>query len=161
LTKAEKDIAVRMHGIMRRLVHQHVKALSLPGPESDMTRTQLSALFQIGRSGTTAMGSLAEELDIAPGSLTGIVDRLIEKGFVRRDRDTGDRRKVVVALTPQGVEAFAQFQEAEGRFTEKMFSLLSPEEGDTLVRLMERLVGGLETAGGAAPPADDSRPARS
>jgi DNA-binding MarR family transcriptional regulator len=150
-----------MQAVMHRLVHQHAKALSMPGPESDMTRTQLTTLFRIGRDATTTMGTLADELDIAPGSLTGIVDRLIEKGFVRRDRDAADRRKVVVALSDQGLAAFSQFQLAEGRFTEKMFSLLTPEEGTILVGLMERLVGGMEAGGGSGPRAAGGRPDRS
>jgi DNA-binding MarR family transcriptional regulator len=141
-----------MHAVMRRLVHLHLRALTLPGPESDLTRGQMATLLQIGRKKTITMGSLAEEVAIAPGSLTGIMDRLLEKDLVRRERDTGDRRKVVVALSPRGREVFTHFEEAEGRFTETMFSLLSPEEGETLVSLMDRLVTGMEAGGPPKPP---------
>lgn len=158
VNRADLDIAVRMHAVMRRLVHHHLKALSLPGPESDLTRGQMSVLLQIGRSGSTTMGALAEVIDIAPGSLTGIMDRLIEKDLVRRERDTGDRRKVVVSLSPRGREVFAQFEEAEGRFTSMMFSFLTPQEGETLVDLMERLVGGLEGKGAPKGPPPSKAP---
>jgi DNA-binding MarR family transcriptional regulator len=42
------------------------------------------------------MGQLAEQTGLTTGAITGLVDRLEKVGFVRRDRDPSDRRKVVI-----------------------------------------------------------------
>ncbi|MHC4778559.1 MAG: MarR family winged helix-turn-helix transcriptional regulator [Planctomycetota bacterium] len=139
-----KEIAMRMNDVMRRMVHHHIRALSLPDPDTDLTRAQMATVVQIGREEQTTMGSLAEGLGIAPGSLTGVVDRLIEKNLVKRERDQADRRRVVVALSSGGKKVFERFQEGAARFADSLFSLLSPQESETLLNLMERLVKGME-----------------
>ncbi|MHC4600759.1 MAG: MarR family winged helix-turn-helix transcriptional regulator [Planctomycetota bacterium] len=139
-----KEIAMRMNDVMRRLAHHHNRALSFSDSDPDLTRAQMATVVQIGREGETTMGSLAEGLGIAPGSLTGVVDRLIEKDLVKRERDQTDRRRVVVALSPEGKKVFSRFQERTSRFADTLFSLLDPEESGTLVQLMERLVDGME-----------------
>jgi DNA-binding MarR family transcriptional regulator len=97
------------------------------------------------------MGALAEGLGIAPGSLTGVVDRLIDKGLVNRERSEADRRKVMVGLSPEGEKAFSRFREAAAKFSDSLLSLLKPEESETLLQLMEKLVKGLENHEGGGP----------
>ncbi len=136
----------QMQEAMRRLLHHHVRALSPPEEDADLTRAQAATLVQIGKDGPLSMGSLSEALTISPGSLTGVVDRLIEKGFVRRERGRTDRRRVVVRLTEEGEKAYARHRESAARFSEALMALLTPEEGKTLLRLIQKLVDGLEGA---------------
>jgi len=147
LDHSKKDVAMRMHDVMRRLVHHHIRALSFPDLDTDLTRAQMATLTQIGRRNESTMGLLADELGIAPGSLTGVVDRLIEKDLVQRERSSQDRRKVVVRLSRNGEETFVRFRGAATKFSDSLLSLLTPEENGTLLRLMERLVDGLEGRG--------------
>ena len=141
---SSREFTRRIQDVMRRLVQHHIRALSLPGTDEELTRSQIATLSQIGRAGPLRMGELAEALGIAPGSLTGVVDRLIEKKLVARERDREDRRRVVVRLTDAGQKVFERFQQAAGRFSESLTALLEPEEMETLLRLMTRLVEGLE-----------------
>src|SRR5207249_87527 len=48
--------------------------------------------------GRLTAGELAKETGLTTASITGVVDRLEEAGYVRRERDTRDRRRVVVHL---------------------------------------------------------------
>lgn len=50
----------------------------------------------------TTVGYLAERMFLRHHSVVGLVDRLARRGLVRRDRHPGDRRRVIVALTPKG-----------------------------------------------------------
>jgi DNA-binding MarR family transcriptional regulator len=50
------------------------------------------------------MSSIAVTLGIAVSTATGIIDNLVKKGLVARSADTGDRRVVICALSPQGQE---------------------------------------------------------
>ena len=48
-------------------------------------------------------GRLAELTGLTTGAITGVVDRLEKAGFVRRERDESDRRKVfIVPVVPNG-----------------------------------------------------------
>jgi DNA-binding MarR family transcriptional regulator len=53
-----------------------------------------------GRAAT--VGELAERLQLHHHSAVGLVDRLERAGFVSRRHDAGDRRRVLVGLTPRG-----------------------------------------------------------
>src|SRR6266571_9280941 len=48
------------------------------------------------------IGELAERLQLQHHSVVELVDRLEERGFVQRNRDEGDQRRVLVRLTPAG-----------------------------------------------------------
>ena len=49
--------------------------------------------------GPVTAGRLAEATGLSTGAITGVVDRLERAGFARRERDTADRRKVLVHAT--------------------------------------------------------------
>lgn len=50
----------------------------------------------LSRTGPQTAGELAEHTGLTTGAITGVVDRLERAGFVRRDRDPEDRRRVIV-----------------------------------------------------------------
>jgi DNA-binding MarR family transcriptional regulator len=50
------------------------------------------------------IGELAERLQLQHHSVVELVDRLEERGFVQRNRDEGDQRRVLVRLMPEGEE---------------------------------------------------------
>jgi len=52
-------------------------------------------------TGPITAGELARHLGLTAGGATGVIDRLEERGWVRRVRDAHDRRKVIVELVPR------------------------------------------------------------
>jgi DNA-binding MarR family transcriptional regulator len=52
------------------------------------------------RPGITA-GELAVAAGLSPGAVTTVLDRLEARGFVKRERDPDDRRRVTLKLTPE------------------------------------------------------------
>ena len=50
------------------------------------------------------IGTLSERVAIAKPNITPIVDALCDRGLVSREHDSSDRRKVIVALTEDGVQ---------------------------------------------------------
>jgi DNA-binding MarR family transcriptional regulator len=72
----------------------------------------------LSRTGPLTAGELAEHTGLTTGAITGVVDRLERGGFVRRDRDPEDRRRVIVQPT-WGTEKVAK---AEGLFASLLAS---------------------------------------
>jgi DNA-binding MarR family transcriptional regulator len=62
--------------------------------------TDLECLDFIALRGPLTAGEIAEAAGLTTGAITGVIDRLEQAGFARRQRDEQDRRKVLVALTP-------------------------------------------------------------
>jgi DNA-binding MarR family transcriptional regulator len=60
--------------------------------------TDLNCLNILSFSGQLTAGELARATGLTTASITGVIDRLEEAGFVRRERDAVDRRRVVVHL---------------------------------------------------------------
>ena len=60
--------------------------------------TDLNCLNLLALGGQLTAGDLARETGLTTASITGVLDRLEEAGFVHRERDTQDRRRVVVRL---------------------------------------------------------------
>jgi DNA-binding MarR family transcriptional regulator len=64
-----------------------------------VNRTDGRCLDVIQQAGRISAGELAERAGLTSGSVTAVVDRLEEKGYVRRVADPEDRRRVLLELT--------------------------------------------------------------
>src|SRR5258708_39893685 len=62
--------------------------------------TDLNCLNILALSGQLTAGELARATGLTTASITGVLDRLEEAGFVRRERDAQDRARGVVDLGP-------------------------------------------------------------
>jgi MarR family transcriptional regulator, organic hydroperoxide resistance regulator len=89
---------------------------------------------------------LAEEVGVTPGTLSGVVDTLERRGFVRRGPHTTDGRRVVVKATAKGRKAldsiFVRFNQEEMFITKE----LSGAERAELARLLRRVLRTLDAA---------------
>ena len=61
-----------------------------------MNPTDLESLDILARHGPMTAGRLAELTGLTTGAITGLVDRLERRGYVRRDRHPTDRRSVII-----------------------------------------------------------------
>jgi DNA-binding transcriptional ArsR family regulator len=63
-----------------------------------LNATDLNCLNILSFSGEMTAGELARQTGLTTASITGVADRLEEAGYVRRERDPKDRRRVVIRL---------------------------------------------------------------
>ncbi|MEE9610532.1 MAG: hypothetical protein V3W19_04730, partial [Desulfatiglandales bacterium] len=78
-------------------------------------------------------------------SMTGVVDRLVAKGCVKRTREEGeDRRKVFVELNQKGQRVYQDLLEGEMEMIIRMMDSLKPAEQDALLRVLGRATASLE-----------------
>jgi DNA-binding MarR family transcriptional regulator len=92
------------------------------------------------RPGITA-GELAAAVGLSPGAVTTALDRLEERGFVVRERDDGDRRRVTLSLTP---EANRLAWEAYGPLGELGRPLIETMSDKDLAAVIRFLRGGTQ-----------------
>ena len=108
-----------------------------------VTQTQFLMLAAIRAYARCTMGALARSLHIAMPTASGIVDRLVNAGFVRRAPQADDRRQVIVELTAKGQAFFRDFETVIRRRWEEILLSLEPDElaafYDVVTKLRERL----------------------
>jgi MarR family transcriptional regulator, 2-MHQ and catechol-resistance regulon repressor len=74
----------------------------------DLTPAQFDVIATLGNTNGLSMGEIGEKTLITKGTLTGVIDRLIQKQLVLREVPPDNRRNVMVQLTPQGQRIFEQ-----------------------------------------------------
>jgi DNA-binding MarR family transcriptional regulator len=85
-------LAIRRTGSLMQLIGQ------LAAEEIGINATDLNCLNILSLAGQMTAGQLADATGLTTASITGVVDRLEEAGYVRRERDARDRRRVVIHL---------------------------------------------------------------
>lgn len=73
----------------------------LVGRLQGLSGAEMMVLWETNKRGTYRVTDLAQEICISPSTLTGILDRLVEKGLIQRFPDPEDRRGVLLKGSPQ------------------------------------------------------------
>lgn len=85
-------------------------------PGGGLTVRQVAAVLELSRMGEVDFGDTATRLGVSRPTLSRIVERLVESGLVRRREKPEDRRRLLVSVTPHGVELAENILEmARGR----------------------------------------------
>src|SRR6202140_4026010 len=101
-----------------------------------ISSSDLECLDFLNLEGRVTAGRLAEVTGLTTGAITGVVDRLEKAGFVRRERDENDRRKVFIAIVPEKVARIGRFYEHMQRAILKDWESYSDAELKLLLRFM-------------------------
>ena len=109
-----------------------------------LTYPQYLVLGALWLEDSLGIGAIAERLALEPSTITPLVKRLEQAGFVSRTRNTTDERQVHVSLTQKGKDVRAQTHCLKAAMISK--SGLSEEELIRLNAEVQRLLGGLTGA---------------
>ena len=144
------DLDVSPMGIIGRISRLSLtmsKELELVFAQFGLYRWSFDMLATLRRSGAPyrlSPGALLRSLMVTSGTMTNRIDRLEEKGLVRRVPDPEDRRGILVELTEQGRELIDTALPAHVANEERILKALSKEEQHTLATLLGKLLSSLE-----------------
>lgn len=108
--------------------------------QTDLKKNQRKILNILYHESPKTLTQIGKRLDIEKGSLTTLIDVLVEKGLVIRSNDPRDRRKNLIYLSPQGKELVERII---GFYAEKMEQSLSgydQREVEAFERNMQQVV---------------------
>lgn len=106
----------------------------------DLTPPQFYVLATIGYAGGLPFGEIGEKMMVTVSNLTGIVDRLEEKGLVARERDVHDRRVIRVRLTEKGSKLYKNTIPLFEKSISQFFSPLDKSQQKELSSLLRKLI---------------------
>lgn len=126
---ALRKIMQSMDTQSRRLIKQH-----------DITIPQLVCLYELYEKGATTVAVLARNIHVSASTVVGIVDRLEEKQFVTRARNSVDRRTVFVNITDKGREFIATSPTLMHNRLHESLNTLSEQEQIIIANSLDMLV---------------------
>lgn len=110
-------------------------------PLQEVSATAASTLSTLARSGPYRLTELAENEGISQPSMTSLISRLQQQGFVRRGPDASDGRIVLVAITRAGHEMLDRRRKTRVAFLSSLLGELEPTQQQQLVLAAPALRG--------------------
>ncbi|WP_338066578.1 MarR family winged helix-turn-helix transcriptional regulator [Limnohabitans parvus] len=109
---------------------------------SDVTPVQFAILNALLDTPGVDQITLAKHVAFDPATSGSVIGRLESKGWVERRADEVDRRRKLLVLTPQGLQALQGMQSAVAAVQSEILSPLASQEQAQLMRLLNQLVAG-------------------
>jgi DNA-binding MarR family transcriptional regulator len=152
-TKRVSDEA-RRAGLMAEIIKLEPQMLRVLGPaqardwvDVELTMSQLKMMFVLSSGmgpadGTSGLrvGEVARGLGVTLPTVTAVMDKLVERGLVRRDEDPMDRRQHLCRLTTDGQTLLHRLMAGRRSFTNALLEHLDSEELAAFLRGMQVLI---------------------
>ena len=87
---------------LQRATHRTLHALSAALADLNLSAAEINALANLGEGGALSIRQLSERTGTRASTLTGLLDRLENRGYVTRELDPADRRSFRLPLTEAG-----------------------------------------------------------
>jgi DNA-binding MarR family transcriptional regulator len=113
---------------VRRMTAQSVLIGQAVSERFGLSSSDLECLDLALLSGGATAGEIARATGLTTGAITGVIDRLERAGYVRREKDPSDRRKVIVRARPAMTRRIAPLYDSLQREMTALWSRYSDSE---------------------------------
>lgn len=100
--------------------------------EHDLTPARAHVVWELRGRGPSTQRTIADAVGVTPRNVTGLVDGLVETGFVTREPHPSDRRALLVTLTEKGLRVTERLSRENDAFAEQLFGGMAPERREAL-----------------------------
>ncbi len=99
------EIAVLMPLIARKVLFDFFQSV-------DISQSQLLTVVAVHDMGECRLSDLSQKMGISNPTASGLVDRLVQNGYMKREADPDDRRAVVLSVTDKGTKLTQKLRES-------------------------------------------------
>ncbi|MFY0654783.1 MAG: MarR family transcriptional regulator [Cyclobacteriaceae bacterium] len=110
----------------------------------DISKRDFSIIVFVGKKEEVIMREIAEYLQIPVSTTTGIVDKLVENGYLSRFHSSTDRRIIKVELSSSGKKSFNLLKTSLYNMANTVLGDLTIEEREQFIGLLEKVTVNLE-----------------
>ncbi|ABP95438.1 MULTISPECIES: MarR family winged helix-turn-helix transcriptional regulator [Metallosphaera] len=132
--KLDVEVLVRISRVYRAVKREFNRRLESRG----LNYIDFLILMTVKES-PKSMVYLAKEVLMTQAGITAAIDRLEEKGLVKRERDKEDRRIINVQITESGVRATEEAMQVYEEMASELMRDLGVEEKEKLIALLDIL----------------------
>jgi MarR family 2-MHQ and catechol resistance regulon transcriptional repressor len=104
-----------------------------------LTVSQFGILESLHHLGPMCQKDLASKILKSTGNITFVIDNLVKRNLVRRQRDTNDRRFITIHLTDEGDALISEIFPEHVQIVTREMSFLSPAEQEALGQLCRKV----------------------
>ncbi len=131
----------RLLPLLEHLARVGRRAFETTREPGSLRPRHLIALKLLSERGPASQQALADSLSLDPSNVVGLLNELEERGLILRRRDSVDRRRHIVELSPRGQAELCGAYDRLRRIDDDLLSPLSARERATLYDLLVRAVG--------------------
>ncbi len=110
----------------------------------DVPPAQMAAMIALSEIKNCTINQLSRAMHVSPPTVTGIVDRLERAKFVKRKRDTADRRVVHLNLTIHGQKAARKIHQAFMKRWTTIARILTIQDQKRYLSILKKILKGLD-----------------
>lgn len=133
-TEQQENLTMSMRGLgTRTVLYQQSVAASLGLYNSDFLSVDI-----LHEKGPVTAGELSKLTGLTTGSVTALIDRLEKSGFVRRQHDPNDRRKVIIVPLYENKEEVSKTYLMLHAAMVKLASSYSDEELELIIQFLHK-----------------------
>jgi MarR family 2-MHQ and catechol resistance regulon transcriptional repressor len=144
------DAALKLWVVLARSFNAVSARMAEDIARHELTQTEFAILEVLYHKGPLLLGEVQKKILVTSGGITYLVDRLVEKGFVKREECAEDRRARYAVLTPSGTALIKKIFPQHTAAIERALSGLTLAEQREATQLLKKL--GLAAAAGESEP---------
>jgi DNA-binding MarR family transcriptional regulator len=134
-----RDIHDRIQDALVRTIANVVVFNAQVADQLGLGVSDMQFMTYLMQEGPLSPGRLSELSGLKSGSVTGVIDRLEAAGWVHRERDEADRRKVRVVLNAERLQSAESPYAGQAASLRRVLSGFAGDELETIARFLERL----------------------
>ncbi|MGH3247028.1 MAG: MarR family winged helix-turn-helix transcriptional regulator [Trebonia sp.] len=146
-----EGVVTRMQMLLRHLKQARQATLAAHGLE-DYEYATLHFLGGCGPDYRATPSEIASWQQMSPSGITGRLDALERRGFIRRLPSPADRRKVIVELTEEGRHAWRSTFNPQTNEEARVLAALAPDEQEQFNDMLRRMIQLIDRPGLLDPP---------
>jgi len=121
--------ADRLVDLLRRMIVELQPGIETLGEHwPQLTLQQLRVMHILYCDGPTRVSNLAQQLQVSTPTVTGILDRLVQRGMTARDDDPSDRRVVLNLLTEHGLQVIESLHPVQSEHLNRIVERFNDDE---------------------------------
>jgi DNA-binding MarR family transcriptional regulator len=125
-------------GFLLRRAHQRHVAI-FAAHIGDLTPPQFAALSTLRDAGETSQNQLGMLVAMDAATIKGVIDRLKARGLVELTRHDADKRRLMVALTAEGVATVERLTPVAEEISRETVAALSEKDAEVFLRLLGKV----------------------
>ena len=133
LEQKEKELLDYLDTLVHRVMMDQGQSAAM------CSKREMRIVDILGKKELMIMTEVADEAMLSLSTVTGIMDSLVEKSYVQRQRCDEDRRIVRVGLTPEGRKLHRQSLEFRMKLVHSMLAPLTRSEQDAFIGLFRKI----------------------
>ena len=128
-------------GHLLRRAYQRTSAVLISQiGEYDITPVQFATLARLYELGLVSQNKLGRLVDVEPGNFHGVINRLLKRKLVVKQKDSLDQRKINLSLSDSGFELIELLIPMSERATETTLKALNESQQRQLYKLLDRIL---------------------